>query len=204
MAAYSRIRSIGLFGLRALGLLAMSGVALAHPGHEIANNLFLSGLAHPLTGFDHLFAMLAVGLWSALTYSSVRKAVWTPVSFLCLLLIGAFFGLSGVSLPATEPMIIVSLFILGLLIATRLSMPIWAGAALVGFFALFHGLAHGSELSAPGSVIAFVAGFMLTTFALHLVGLAAGFALKKRDLRLTRVAGVGIVVYGVSLLTMAA
>lgn len=204
MSAHSRIRSIGLFGLRALGLLVISGVALAHPGHEIAHELFLSGLAHPLTGFDHLFAMLAVGLWSALTHSSFRQAIWTPVSFLALLLIGALLGLSGVSLPAMEPMIIASLFILGLLVATRLSMPTWAGAAIVGFFALFHGLAHGSELSGSGSAVAFIAGFMLTTFALHLIGLATGFALKERDLRLTRIAGVGIAAYGVSLLTMAA
>jgi len=203
MAAYSRIRSIGVFGIRALGLLAMTGVALAHPGHEIANNLFLSGLAHPLTGFDHLFAMLAVGLWSALTHSGVRQALWTPASFLCLMLVGALLGLSGVSVPAVEPMITASLFILGLLVATRLSMPTWAGATLVGFFALFHGLAHGSELSAQGSAAAFVTGFMLTTFALHLTGLAAGFAMKKRDLRLSRIAGIGIAAYGASLLAMA-
>ena len=204
MPAHSRIHSIGLFVLRALGFIMISSVALAHPGHEIGGELFLSGLAHPLTGFDHLFAMLAVGLWSALTHSSFRQAIWTPVSFLALLLVGALLGLSGVSLPAMEPIIMASLLILGLLVATRLSMPTWAGVALIGFFALFHGLAHGSELPATGGGAAFIAGFMLTTFSLHLIGLASGFALKKRDLRLTRIAGVGIAAYGVSLLAMAA
>lgn len=203
MLAYFHLRSISLFALRALGLLAFSAAALAHPGHEIGGELFFTGLLHPLTGFDHLLAMLAVGLWSALTHSSFRRAILTPIAFLALLLAGALLGLSGVSLPAIEPIIMASLLILGLLVATRLSMPTWAGVALIGFFALFHGLAHGSEMSITSGAAAFVAGFMLTTFALHLTGMATGFALKKHGLRFTQIAGAGIAAYGVSLLAMA-
>lgn len=203
MPTHSPLRSIGLFGLRALGLLAVSAAALAHPGHEIGGELFMAGVIHPLTGFDHLLAMLAVGLWSALTHSSFRQAISTPISFLALLLVGALLGLSGISLHAMEPIIMASLLVLGLLVATRLSMSTWAGVALIGFFGLFHGLAHGAELAATSGAVAFIAGFMLTTFALHLVGMATAFALKKNGLRFIRVAGVGIAAYGVSLLAMA-
>lgn len=204
MPIHAYVRSICRFIIRALGLAAISGAALAHPGHEVSGNMFLSGLIHPLTGFDHLLAMLAVGLWAALTHSSFRQAIQTPISFLCLLLIGALAGMSGFSLPAIEPVIMASLFVLGLLVITRFSMPTWAAAILVGFFALFHGMAHGAELPAQGSAAAFIAGFMLTTFALHLTGLAAGFALKQRGSWLTRIAGAGIAAYGLSLFAMLA
>ncbi|HEY9278809.1 MAG TPA: HupE/UreJ family protein [Eoetvoesiella sp.] len=197
----SSFKSVGVFMAYALGLSLVSTAALAHPGHEVADNLFLSGLAHPLTGVDHLLAMLAVGLWSALTHDNVRAAVWTPISFLCLLLIGALMGMAGIALPAIEPIIMASLLVLGLLVASRVSLPNWAGAALVGFFALFHGMAHGSELPLGGSAAAFIAGFMLSTFALHLIGLTAGFTLKQRNVWLTRLAGAGIAAYGVALLT---
>ena len=192
-------QSVSVFVVRALGLTLVSGAALAHPGHEIPGNMFLSGLSHPLTGIDHLFAMLAVGLWSALTHDNIRSALWTPVSFLSLLLVGALLGMAGVTLPAIEPIIMASLLVLGLLVASRAALPTWASTALVGFFALFHGMAHGSELPIGGSAAAFIAGFMLTTFTLHVVGLAAGFAFKQRGLWLTRIAGAGIAIYGVAL-----
>ncbi|UHL63550.1 HupE/UreJ family protein [Paralcaligenes sp. KSB-10] len=199
MSTHTTLRSVGIFSARALGLALVTGVASAHPGHEVSSNMFLSGLIHPLTGFDHLFAMLAVGLWSALAHKNLRQAAWTPVSFLCLLLAGAFMGIAGLRLPAVEPIITASVLVLGLLVASRLSLPTWAGAALVGFFAIFHGMAHGSELPESGSALAFVAGFMLTTFSLHVAGLAAGFSLKQHNVWLTRLAGGAIALYGVSL-----
>jgi urease accessory protein len=161
--------------------------------------MLMEGLTHPLTGVDHLLAMFAVGLWSALTHENIRAAIWTPVSFLCLLLVGALLGMAGLSLPAIEPIIMASLLVLGLLVASRVSLPNWASAALVGFFALFHGIAHGAELPMGGSAAAFIVGFMLTTFALHIVGLATGFTFKQRGLWLTRLAGAGIAAYGVAL-----
>lgn len=199
MSIHSFFRSVCLFTTRALGLVLVSTAVLAHPGHEIPGNMFLSGLSHPLTGIDHLFAMFAVGLWSALTHNSLRSAIWTSISFLALLLTGALLGMAGVHLPAIEPMIMASLLILGLLVATRITLPNWAGALLVGFFAVFHGIAHGSELPVGGSATAFILGFMLTTFALHVSGLAAGFTLKSKGLWLTRIAGAGIAAYGISL-----
>lgn len=201
MSTRSSFRSVCRFTTRALGLALVSTTVLAHPGHEIPGNMFLSGLSHPFTGIDHLFAIFAVGLWSALTHDNLRSAIWTPVSFLALLLIGALLGMAGVHLPAIEPIIMASLLVLGLLVASRISLPNWAGASLVGFFALFHGIAHGSELPVGGSATAFILGFMLSTFTLHVTGLTAGFTLKNKGLWLTRVAGAGIAAYGIALFT---
>lgn len=182
-------------------LTMLSGAAFAHPGHiEHAQNMFSAGLAHPLTGLDHMLAMLAVGLWSALTHQTMRQAIFTPIIFLVLLLAGAMLGMAGLQLPVVEPMIIASLFVLGLLVATRLVVPQWAGFAIVGVFALFHGAAHGTELPASGSAMAFVAGFMASTLALHMAGLLGGFQLKLHDGRISRVLGLGIAAYGASLL----
>jgi len=202
MSIRSNLPQLGAFSLRALGMLAIPCVALAHPGHEhLSNDMFSMGVIHPLTGLDHLFAMFAVGLWAALTHRSVREAIWTPLSFLCWLLIGALLGVMGVSLPAIEPMILASLFVLGLLVISRVSLPRWASVALVGFFAVFHGIAHGSELPVDGSAVAFFGGFMLTTLILHMIGLATGFKLKNHNVWLTRAAGAGIAAYGFLLLT---
>lgn len=190
--------------LLAATTVMLASAAGAHPGHiehELGLNTFASGLAHPLTGIDHLLAMLAVGLWSALAHHTVRQAILTPMSFLALLFVGATLGLGGFHLPAVEPMIIASLFVLGLLVATPRQLPRWAGPAIVGFFALFHGLAHGSELPSSGSAMAFVAGFMLSTFGLHAAGLLAGLQLKRRGGGwASRVLGTGIAMYGAGLL----
>lgn len=183
-----------------LAALLLAGTAWAHPGHhEHVHNLFAAGLTHPLTGFDHLLAMLAVGLWSALTHQNLRQAIFTPASFLVLLFCGAMAGMAGTRLPGIEPMILASLLVLGLLVASRRSVPQWASMALVGFFAVFHGLAHGAELPHGGAAWNFVVGFMLSTLALHVTGLLVGFQLKQYSHWITRLVGAGIAAYGVSL-----
>lgn len=199
MSIHSFFRSVNVFAARASALAVISTAALAHPGHGSPGTALFAGLSHPMTGLDHLYAMLAVGLWSALAHTTIRTALWTPISFLCLLLTGSLLGSTGVFLPFIEPMIMASLLVLGLLVASRASLPSWAGMALIGFFALFHGLAHGSELPVGSNAAAFIAGFMMSTFALHVVGLAAGLTLKRRTSWLTRLAGAGIAFYGVSL-----
>ncbi|SHI25463.1 HupE/UreJ family protein [Pollutimonas bauzanensis] len=206
MSTPSLLRTIGIRACAAAGLALVSAAALAHPGHEqgLSGGMFAAGLLHPLTGADHLLAMLAVGMWAALSHADIRQAIRTPASFLCLLLLGALAGIAGFGPPAVEPFIMASLLVLGLLLASRIAMPGWMGAALVGFFALFHGAAHGAELPAGHSAAAFIAGFMLSTLALHLIGLAGGFALKHRAPWLARLAGAGIAAYGVALFAGAA
>lgn len=186
---------------------ALSTAANAHIGHDadIAGHShgggFLTGFMHPLTGLDHLAAMVAVGLWSAL---AARRAwpdlLWAPLGFAAMLLAGAALGLQGVQLPAVEPVIAASLLVIGLLVLTRWRMPGVAAAALVGVFAVFHGLAHGHELAGDANALPVLAGMLAATLGLHSAGLAAGWALRHTSVWVPRLAGAGVAVFGLGLL----
>jgi urease accessory protein len=183
-----------------------AAAAFAHPGHDAAtvSASLWAGLQHPFTGADHLLAMAAVGMWSALGARSAADTLRLPLAFVALMLVGAALGLAGFALPAVEPMIAASLLVVGLLVALRAKLPAWAGMAIVGGFAVFHGYAHGAELpttagALPG-VLAYVGGFAVATMALHLAGIAAGTALRSRAGWLARAAGAGVALYGVGLL----
>src|SRR5213595_3473872 len=119
-----------------ISLTIAAGAALAHPGHDAAtvSASLWAGLAHPFTGADHLLAMAAVGVWSALSARSAADTLRLPLAFVALMLVGAALGLSGVTLPAVEPMIAASLLVIGLLLALRARLPAWAGTLLVGGF----------------------------------------------------------------------
>ncbi|MFC4277830.1 HupE/UreJ family protein [Achromobacter aloeverae] len=190
---------------RAAALLALfaAGAARAHPGHEHVAEAAgwaasaTEGFLHPLTGADHLCAMIVLGVWSALTS---RRAWLAPLAFASVLLLGALLGLARVPLPAVEPMIAVSLLVLGLLTATRARLPEVAGALVAGGFALFHGHAHGYELPETAIALPYIAGFMVATVALHAAGIAAGLALRSRGAWLARATGLGVAAYGVLLL----
>jgi urease accessory protein len=185
-----------------LALLA-AATASAHPLHEhLAEPLGMAssataGFLHPLSGADHLCAMIAVGLWSAMT----ARRVWlAPLSFAAVLLVGALLGLARLPMPAVEPMIAASLLVLGLLVAARARLPEGVGAAIAGVFALFHGHAHGYELPEAASAAAYIAGFMVATLALHGAGIACGVALRRAHAWWPRLAGLGVAAYGVALL----
>ncbi|MDR0997106.1 MAG: HupE/UreJ family protein [Zoogloeaceae bacterium] len=185
--------------LSAAALLAfLPAVALAHPGHLGDHIGFLNGFTHPFTGLDHLLAMLSVGIWSAM--AAPRHVFRIPLTFAALLAVGAVLGMSGVALPAVEPMIAVSLLLLGLFIAVQVKMPLAAGMAVVGFFALFHGLAHGSELSGGLALL----GMTLGTLIIHFIGIGIGKALMRQHrlaLPIARVSGAAISLAGVGFLT---
>ncbi|MBC7700317.1 MAG: HupE/UreJ family protein [Massilia sp.] len=200
----------------AAGLAAatLASVAQAHVGadglahHRGAFDGFTAGGAHPLTGLDHLAAMISVGLWNALSLgakstpsASARHLLSAPLAFAATLLIGALMALNGVTLPGVEPMIAASLLALGLLVATRIELPTGVGAALVAGFALFHGLAHGQELG--GHAAAALTGMVLSTLALHMAGIGVGLALRQRSRWLPRIAGLGVTTLGLSLLSPA-
>ncbi|WP_304309734.1 HupE/UreJ family protein [Pseudacidovorax intermedius] len=161
-------------GLAVLALLA-AGAAQAHPGHGTES--FVDGLAHPFSGFDHLLAMLAVGLWSAAALPAGRRLAG-PVVFLAMLLVGAALPQFGVQLPGVEVGVALSVVALGALMiaarSTTLQLPIPAGLALVGLAALLHGMAHGAELRASHSFAGYAVGFMTASALLHGAGLAAG------------------------------
>lgn len=181
----------------ALAVVLLASPAMAHTGAG-ATHSFLAGLGHPVGGLDHLAAMVAVGLWAAVAGGS-RIWVW-PASFVAAMLVGGALGYSGQPLPVIEPAIAASVVVLGILIALAVRAPVWAGAALVGAFALAHGYAHGLEAGEAG-VAAYAAGFALATAGLHAAGLAIGWIGERiAGLAPARVAGLATAAVGVALL----
>lgn len=158
--------------LLTLAIVAASTLpALAHPHPIEHGGSFVTGFTHPLFGLDHVLAMVAVGLWAALQGG---RAIWmVPAAFVGTMALGFVAAIAGVPLPLVEPVILVSVIFIGIAIALALPIPTPAVAALVGFFALFHGHAHGSELGGAGA-LEFATGFVLATIMLHGVGIVLG------------------------------
>jgi urease accessory protein len=182
-------------------LLVLPALCLAHAGtdagtHHGAWAALAAGFLHPFSGLDHLAAMLALGVWSALT----ARRVWlAPLAFAATLGVGAAIGLTGIALSGVEPMIAASLLVLGLLLAGNARLPAFTGAAIAALFALFHGAAHGQELirhDAPFAIAAMVAA----TALLHSAGIGMGLLLQRRSAWLPRVAGASVALFGVALL----
>jgi urease accessory protein len=157
-------------------LLILAGVSLALPAwaHEQAGQAagFVTGMLHPVSGLDHVLAMVAVGLWGA---QLGAPAIWLlPVTFPLVMAFGGFLGLMGVPLPGVEIGIAVSAILLGAMVATQSRPPLWMAAVAVGFFAIFHGHAHGTELPAGQSGLLYSIGFVIATGCLHATGIAIG------------------------------
>lgn len=185
------------FKLSTCALMATAPTwALAHTGHD---HSALTGLAegfmHPLTGLDHLAAMLAIGVWSAI---AVRPVWLAPLAFVLMLALGAMLGFAGVQVPAVEPMIAASLLVMGLLMAWRRGMPWAAAAAVASVFALFHGAAHGSEMASTPTWSA-LAGMVMGSALLHGAGVLIGQRMAGR-IWLQRSAGGALALMGSSLL----
>lgn len=153
------------------GLMLMPALVLAHTGHAEPSGL-LAGTAHPLGGFDHLLAMLAVGIWAAQVGG---RALWlVPSSFVAAMAAGGLLGAAGLALPGVELGIVGSVIAFGALVAFARRLPLPVGLALVGTFAVFHGQAHVIEMTAGGSPVLHGAGFLLATAALHAAGAGLG------------------------------
>jgi urease accessory protein len=159
------------------GLLALLVLALAMAparAHVQAGEAagFLSGFKHPVSGLDHVLAMVSVGLWGA---QLGAPAVWLlPVVFPMVMAFGGFLGLVGVPLPGVEVAIALSAVLLGLAVAREARPPLAVAAVLVGVFAVFHGHAHGTELPPGQSGLLYSIGFVVATGCLHLTGIAIG------------------------------
>ncbi|MCP9628840.1 HupE/UreJ family protein [Rhodopseudomonas palustris] len=179
-----------------VALAVVPGLAEAHTGlHLVGADGAAAGFAHPFLGADHLLAMVAVGLWAA---SLGGRARWlVPASFVALMALGAALGGFAVALPAVEPMIALSVIALGVLIALSVQVPVAAAAALVASFGLFHGAAHGAEMPAMVSPLAYGAGFVVATALLHGVGLGLGALLPRAPV--LKFAGGAIAAAGVAL-----
>ena len=159
--------------------LALAPVAaFAHPGHESAS--LISGFVHPMGGVDHIIAMVAVGLLAARLGG---RALWlVPASFVTAMAVAGAAGSMGAGLPYVETGIAVSVLVLGAIAALGVAMPIAVAMGLVAFFAVFHGYAHGVEMSETVSGLAYGAGFVAATAILHGVGIGLGWAIAGRRL----------------------
>ena len=200
MRLLTRSTSIAL--LAALPLAASAHVGVDGAAHHAAG--FAQGFLHPFTGMDHLAAMVGVGLWSALAARGARDLFQAPLGFAAMLLVGALMGLAGMAVPAVEPMIAASLLVIGLLVVTRLRLAGPVAAAVVGAFAVFHGVAHGQELPGDTGAALAIFGMVTATVLLHGAGMAAGWALRHRSALLPRAAGGAVALFGAALLSQMA
>ncbi len=185
--------------LLAVILLLASSAAFAHPGHNVSG--FAAGLMHPFSGLDHLLAMVAVGLWAAL--SGGRQMWLLPAVFLTMLACGAGIAMQWQSLPLVETGIATSVLSLGLVIMLSLQFPAALSVCITALFGLLHGYAHGLELPDSAAPVEYALGFLAATATLHLIGIAVGRATGRQYALLSRLLGGAIAVSGVCLLASA-
>ncbi len=181
--------------LPVLSCILLPGAAHAHSFRGDAG--FMSGLYHPVLGFDHLLAMLCVGIVSA---QIGGRSIWTvPTTFVLIMAVGGYLGLENIPLPGVEYGIACSVLLLGLAVARGKRIHPVTAYVGVGFFAVFHGHAHGGEIPAMADPLVFSLGFLLGTAAIHLAGVTVGLvsARIKDGPQFLRYVGAGIAGIGV-------
>jgi urease accessory protein len=179
-------------------MITLTTPAFAHTTPGQARG-FVTGFLHPLSGLDHILAMVAVGIWGA---QLRRPAIWIlPVAFPLVMSFGGLLGIRGVPLPGVEIGVAASAVVLGFVIALELRPPLWVAALIVSAFAIFHGHAHGTELPQAASPLTYALGFVLATGLLHVSGILIGLVdLLPAGSRLLRTAGGLIATTGLVLL----
>lgn len=154
----------------AASLILAATAAAAHEGG--AGGGFVTGFMHPVLGWDHVAAMVAVWLWGAFLG---LPAIWIlPVAFPVVMAVGGALGVAGIPVPAVELGIALSALVIGLMVALAQRPPLWVAALVVAVFALFHGHAHGTEMPSAASPAAYAVGFVIGTGLLHLAGIGLG------------------------------
>ncbi|WPP03091.1 HupE/UreJ family protein [Methylocella tundrae] len=157
----------------AAALALAPSLAFAHTGVGDTHG-FVHGFLHPVTGIDHVLAMVTVGVFA---WQLGGRALWlVPASFVIVMALGGATGMAGVGLPFVEFGIALSVIVLGAMVALGVKAPLAAGVGLVGLFAIFHGHAHGAEMPENAAGLAYGLGFVLATALLHLAGVGLGFA----------------------------
>ncbi len=155
--------------------LVLPVMAQAHTEAGAVGGL-VSGFLHPLTGPDHVVAMVAVGLWGAWLGA---PALWMlPIIFPLVMAVGGALGVLGIPLPGVEVAIALSGVVLGTMVSFAIKPPLWITSVLVGFFAIFHGHAHGTELPEAANALSYAVGFVVATGLLHLAGVAFGLLIR--------------------------
>lgn len=193
-----------ILGRRLIAAAIVFGIAIlpqsahAHsslPGALSDQGAITAGFVHPLTGLDHMLAMIAVGLWAAQIGGKARWIV--PMTFVSVMMGGSYLALAGVILPFVESAIGASVLVLGLVIASVRRMPAWSASLVVGLFAIFHGHAHVQELTSGFAAVAYVSALSITTALLHLLGIAIGIWFQRiLSGELFRIAGTAFAAIG--------
>ena len=176
-------------------------VAFAHTGVGDTGG-FVHGFGHPISGIDHILAMLMVGVFA---WQLGGRALWlVPTTFVSIMAVGGALGVAGIDVPFVEMGIAFSVVVLGAIVAFDVKASATTAMGVVGLFAIFHGYAHGAEIPEDAGGIAYAAGFMIATAMLHLAGIGAGFLMGKAGEHygsvVTRSAGGLATVVGVALL----
>lgn len=182
-------------------LLAAPPVAFAHTGVGETTG-FMHGFGHPISGLDHILAMVMVGVFA---FQLGGRALWLiPATFVLVMAFGGALGVMGVAVPFVEIGIALSVIVLGAIVALGIKAPVAVAMGIVGLFAIFHGHAHGAEMPEDAGVVAYAAGFMIATALLHVLGIAIGFVIGRASERggriVTQSAGGIAAIAGVGLL----
>jgi urease accessory protein len=186
--------------LAAILAILLPTVAFAHTG-VVETSGFMHGFGHPISGLDHILAMVMVGVFA---WQLGDRALWlVPTSFVLMMAVGGTLGVFGIDVPFVEIGITLSVIVLGLGVALGVKTPAVVAMAVVGLFAIFHGHAHGAEMPEDAGGVAYAAGFMIATALLHIAGIGIGFGIGKAGERhgpmvvkasggVAAIAGVGI------------
>lgn len=188
-------------GLIAAAAFLTSSAAQAHLGVGDTHG-FQHGFLHPMGGIDHILAMVAVGLFAA---HLAGRALWlVPLSFVSMMIAGGALGMAGVPMPMVETGIGLSVVVLGIAVASSFDVPTALAMALVGFFAIFHGHAHGAEMPETASGLEYGAGFVVATVTLHAIGIGLGLVIgglaQAHGRRILHAAGATMALTGIAIL----
>jgi urease accessory protein len=186
------------FLFASIAILLVPSLAHAHTGLGTVSG-FGDGFAHPLSGADHVLAMVAVGIWA---FQSGGRSVWAiPSAFVGLMLVGGVLGMLGVKIPFVEQGILLSVLFFGVMIAAAVRFPLALGMVVTGLFAVFHGHSHGTEIAQTASGLSYSIGFSLATATLHLTGIGMASMLMSRRLspRYVQATGFAVALGGVCL-----
>ena len=157
--------------------LLVPSAAFAHHAEWMKGKPFIQGLSMPVHGLDHMLVTFAVGL---IAVQIGGYALWAvPAAFSLLLLLGGVMNVSGIAIPFAEHAIFASIIVLGGLLAYRRQLPLLMGLAVVGFFAIFHGVALVGEGPHNGWFLVFAAGCLIAAWAVLGSGMALGLLLKR-------------------------
>lgn len=178
-------------------LLLAAPISHAHSQLGLDASL-VAGFSHPLLGFDHLLAMILVGVWAVI----IDKKAWLtlPLTFVTVMLMGGLLALNGIALPAVETVIAISVIMLGGLVATGYRPIMSLSLFSVALLALFHGYAHGAKMALNANVAWYFGGILAATVLLHGFGVLSGMLLRNRFVIIMRIGGISAAASGVWML----